>query len=404
MSYPLTRNPHRHYYTSRRSRILGIVLHTTAGIEDYTPPDDGAESTVRYGLRNSRPASWHAVVDSDSIIDCLPDSYTAFHVVGYNSSTLGLEIANRDARWTGKPPAWVEATIRNAAAWCRPKVTKYGLPIQLANKAQVDAAVRAGRPFGFSYHYMLNPGAKIDPGRDFPWAMFERFLRAGVSGAGASRLPADVVPPPGVGVIGDSRFTVDGLADAATIKSWQRIWGAHPDGVWGPQTVRAMQRWLGVPVTGRWGPPTRDALYQYIGYEGTRDWVLSGGPTEQTRLLEAKLNADADELARTGPPPRMPSTTPPLWPLPSTHRLGANPKHRATWHDGHGSDAAGRAAIRTWQTRMIARGWDLGPTGADGLWGPRTERAAAAFKKEKRITETGVGPITWAAAWKEAVT
>ena len=135
MSFPLLANPNRHYYTTRRGRILGIVLHVTAGLEDFTPPDLGAESTIRYGLANARPASWHGIVDSDSVIDCLPDSYTAFHAIGYNSTTLGLEIANRDAKWAGKPQRWVDATIANAAAWCRPRVAKYGLPVNLADKA-----------------------------------------------------------------------------------------------------------------------------------------------------------------------------------------------------------------------------------------------------------------------------
>ena len=178
MSFPLLANPNRHYYTSRRGKILGIVLHVTAGLEDFTPPDSGAEATIRYGLSNSRPASWHGIVDSDSVIDCLPDAYTAFHVVGYNSHTLGLEIANRDARWAGKPQRWVDATIANAAAWCRPRVAKYGLPVNLADKAEVDRCIRAGRPFGFTYHRYLDPTRRIDPGRDFPWQQFAAHLTA----------------------------------------------------------------------------------------------------------------------------------------------------------------------------------------------------------------------------------
>ncbi len=403
MAYPLLANPRRHYYTTRTGRILGIVLHVTAGLEDHTLPDRGAESAIAYGQRNTRPASWHGIVDSDSIIDCLPDNYTAFHVVGYNSRTLGLEIANADAKWTGKPSAWVDRTIRNAAAWCRPRAARYGLPIQLANKQQVDAAIRAGRPFGFSYHMWLNPDTRIDPGKDFPWAKFERYLRDGVSGM-AALAP---VPPPGVKVIGDSRFTVDGIADAATIKAWQRIWGVDPDGLWGPQTVGGMQRWLGVPDTTKWDTATRAALYKRIGYTGTRDWQITAKePTEQTRLLEARLNAEADELAAKGAPPVVPGVKAPPWPLPSTHRIGGNPRHLATWHDGHGRDTAGRAALKTWQTRMVQRGWDLGRSGADGLWGPATDQVATAFQREKKITgEAGsVGPKTWDAAWTSPVT
>lgn len=403
MAYPLLSNPNRHYYTSRNGRILGIVLHVTAGLEDFTPPDNGAEATVKYGQGNTRAASWHGIVDSDSIIDCLPDGYTAFHVVGYNSRTLGLEIANRDAKWGTKPAWWVDSTLRNAAAWCRPRVKKYGLPIQLASKGQVDSALRAGRPFGFSYHYYLDPRNRIDPGKDFPWTKFRALVESGVGGGGGS-IPDEVIPPPGVKVIGDSRFTADGVADVATIKAWQRIWGADPDGDWGPQTVGCMQRWLGVPVTREWDARTRAALYARIGYTGTRDWVLYPGPREQTRLLELTLNREADELAEKGAPPKLSAVVAPPWPLPETHRLGGNPHGRVTWHDGFGSDGEGRAALRTWQARMVERGWDLGDAGVDGLWGSATEQAATAFKREKRISEAGVGPETWRAAWASPVT
>ena len=109
MSFPLLAHPNRHYYTTRRGRILGIVLHVTAGLEDFTPPDLGAESTIRYGLANARPASWHGIVDSDSVIDCLPDSYTAFHVIGYNSQTLGLGVGSEERRVGEERRPWGDA-------------------------------------------------------------------------------------------------------------------------------------------------------------------------------------------------------------------------------------------------------------------------------------------------------
>ena len=249
MSYALTANPRHHYYTSRRGKILGIVLHVTAGLEDFTPPDSGAEATIRYGLSNARPASWHGIVDSDSVIDCLPDSYTAFHVIGYNSQTLGLEIANRDAKWAGKPQWWVDATIANAAAWCRPRVAKYGLPVSLADKAEVDRCIRAGRPFGFTYHSMLDPKRRIDPGRDFPWQQF------------AAHLTADTAKPapPGLRVKGpfplpkghwygvddrtDRSHSGARAKDRTGVKQIQAEAGVTTDGRFGPNTKRAVQAW-----------------------------------------------------------------------------------------------------------------------------------------------------------------
>ena len=247
-TYALTSNPNRHYYTTRRGRILGIVLHVTAGLEDFTPPDLGAESTIRYGLANARPASWHGIVDSDSVIDCLPDSYTAFHVIGYNSQTLGLEIANRDARWAGKPQRWVDATIANAAAWCRPRVAKYGLPVNLADKAEVDRCIRAGRPFGFTYHSMLDPKRRIDPGRDFPWARFETFLR----GVDAARLrvkgPFPLAPGHWFGVDDNTARSHSGIrqADREGVRQIQAEVGVSVDGVFGSATQSAVKTWQGL--------------------------------------------------------------------------------------------------------------------------------------------------------------
>lgn len=58
--------------------------------------------------------------------------------------------------------------------------------------------------------------------------------------------------------------------------------------------------------------------------------------------------------------------------------------------------------VRTWQTRMRARGWDLA---ADGVYGPASEDVCRAFQKEKGLEVDGiVGPATWKAAWAAPVT
>src|SRR5688500_6361688 len=97
MGFYLLDNPNPNgpfYYTTRRGKILAMVVHITAGLEDLDATNDhSAEATARYAATTSRPVSWHLGSDTDSGFHLLPASYTAFHVRGYNSTTIGHEIS-----------------------------------------------------------------------------------------------------------------------------------------------------------------------------------------------------------------------------------------------------------------------------------------------------------------------
>jgi peptidoglycan hydrolase-like protein with peptidoglycan-binding domain len=98
---------------------------------------------------------------------------------------------------------------------------------------------------------------------------------------------------------------------------------------------------------------------------------------------------------------RAAATAAPAFPLPSGHYFAQGAAPRC--HDGRVE--ADRAHIRTFQKRMIQRGWNLGSEGADGRFGPDTEKAVTAFQKEKALKVDGiVGPDTWRAAWEARVT
>lgn len=58
-------------------------------------------------------------------------------------------------------------------------------------------------------------------------------------------------------------------------------------------------------------------------------------------------------------------------------------------------------ALKTWQTRMIARGWtSIGA--ADGLFGPKVEDVVKRFQAVCRIGVDGtIGPVTWPKPWTQ---
>lgn len=88
----------------------------------------------------------------------------------------------------------------------------------------------------------------------------------------------------------------------------------------------------------------------------------------------------------------------PAFPLPRGHYFGpkTGPVQSVSGYYSH------RANLRRWQKRMQSRGWSIYP---DGLYGPTTAKITRQFQAEKRLPVDGlIGPDTWAAAWKEAVT
>lgn len=176
--------PSGKFHTSRRGKVKAAVVHVTAGLQDLDLKGDdlSAENTNRWQL-NARPeASWHRIADTDSVITCLPSWYTAWQAKGYNSTTVGNEVANADARWDNKTTEWVKRTIWNYALSYADYVVKYKIPLRRATKAELDAAIaNDSAPVGFIDHSRLSTIRK-DPGATFPWALFFDNIRAIIAG------------------------------------------------------------------------------------------------------------------------------------------------------------------------------------------------------------------------------
>lgn len=284
MSFALVSNPHKNFYPSRRKPVDLIGLHVTAGLQDLDMEgsDQSAEGTNRYGATTSRQASWHKCVDSDSIADALPDEYTAWHIIGYNSNSLGLEISNRDARWDNKPEKWIEATLRNAAKVCHAWEQKFNVPRRILTKAQVDAGER-----GYTYHRFLDPSRRTDPGFTFPWDLFVQLLQQ--LDKGEDKPPTKAPTQKDDHDLG--KLKVDGDFGDLTVARLQESLnrtikaGLKLDGDFGPNTKKALQRRLKVDDDGKIGPQTIKALQRRVGTSADGDW----GP-KTTAALQRLLN------------------------------------------------------------------------------------------------------------------
>lgn len=150
------------------------------------------------------------------------------------------------------------------------------------------------------------------------------------------------------------------------------------------------------------GAFTTAAIKSYQQYLFDRGWYP--GPMDGqwgTNTEKAHQKFVAELTAGTG-------GTPPF-PLPVSQWFGpeqGGPNSVSGWHGN-------REGLRMWQAKMIERGWNFGPDGADGLYGPKgssstdtyTGNNAKAFQKEKGLVVDGlIGPETWRLAWEAPVT
>lgn len=278
-------NPHGdHFYRSRRQPIRLIVLHITAGLEHVKAgADPSAEATANYAATTSRHVSWHVGVDADSIIELLPDWCTAWHVRGYNSPSLGLEMSKAHTVWQGMPRWWVEATLTNAATVCRWWVDRHRIPLRLLSRRDVDAG-----DAGFVYHSTLDPERRSDPGADFPIDWLFDLVR----GERRDEMVSE----------GDRGAAVIALQQTANdLRQWanedRERRGIRPlsvnkllvDGIAGPVTMgvsRALLRMLDVPVGA--GDP--------IPAEATA-WMARWAARLQQRVGSFRRQEQLDQLA-----------------------------------------------------------------------------------------------------------
>ena len=280
-NYPLIGNPHHHFYTSRDKPILMAVMHITAGLTDLVGDDSSAEGTIRYSSTTAIQASYHGIVDFDTIQDCLPDSYTAWAqgVSGhsFNSPALSLEQGLGTTNWNSIPIDRRNGIVQNAAIWWAPRVKADNIPRRLmTSRAQIDSLIAQNKPVGFTEHYVLNPESRSDAGlykgaSTYPWTQFWAFLDIELRKLGTIKPPPVVTKPP----------TAPAKYTTATVVSFQRLLETGADGKWGANTdniasqmraaamgrafdVRRVQAVINTRIDGAWGPNSKAALAVWV--------------------------------------------------------------------------------------------------------------------------------------------
>lgn len=157
-----------------------ITVHTTESFADLIAPDTGAEAVANYFATTATAASYHTLVDSDSVVDCLPAGldgtvpHVAFHCYQRNTANLGVSFALRATEWAEVGEQWSSAALERGAdvvaAWCR----RWDIPARRITRDEADAGMA-----GISGHGILQPEDRTDPGAStvfepslFPWVRF----------------------------------------------------------------------------------------------------------------------------------------------------------------------------------------------------------------------------------------
>lgn len=162
-------------YAGRNVALSGLTaVHTAEIALDAVGVDTGAEAVANYFTHSDRAASYHDLTDSDSDIDLLPWTHTAFHVArsGINSHTRGHSFATRAAQW-GLNPQWDDLALRRGAAKDARFVAYMadrGVTVPLKHLTVADAD--AAKP-GFVAHGDLQTD-RTDPG--WGTAMWDRYF------------------------------------------------------------------------------------------------------------------------------------------------------------------------------------------------------------------------------------
>ena len=195
MGYYLLDNPPatQQFYPSRpRPLSGGVLIHTTESVMDNVGPDTGAENVAGFISRRNDYGSYHCIVDADSAVALVPDSYVAYHcgASGYNGVTWGISFACRTVDLDVNAD-WTRRAVRIAAQQIVGFWQRNNFDVAGANQF-IPAVQTQSRP-GMSTHGEAQPADRSDAWTRHPQrAGLEALMRLEI--AKQTQIPT----PPGV--------------------------------------------------------------------------------------------------------------------------------------------------------------------------------------------------------------
>lgn len=165
----------RFYGARRTGSVRLVVVHTPEWAESAS----GAEAVARYfaTMSDGRKASTHIVVDSDSVVQCVKDSFVAYGAPGANHDGIHVELTGvagqTRVQWRDK---FSLATLALGADAVAQYCLKYDIPaVHLSDEQLLQGHLGIVGHDQVSRVYKQSDHA--DPGPDFPWVRFLMYVK-----------------------------------------------------------------------------------------------------------------------------------------------------------------------------------------------------------------------------------
>lgn len=206
-----------------KGAVRVLVIHDTESPEVPT----GAENVAKWGSTTTTKASWHYVVDNNSVVQSVKESDIAWHCPSINHDGIGVEhvgYARQSSDGTGWGDAYSQAMLKISARLFADLCVRHNIPPVLLSPADLKAGKK-----GISTHangsLAYKPGGHTDPGRGFPINQFMAWVVAEVIRLTKPVTPAPInpiLPPQADGV--NSRIVG---ADQVTLAQCEKYVNAH---------------------------------------------------------------------------------------------------------------------------------------------------------------------------------